>query len=136
MGETGDSYLSEFVEILNMLSESHNVAAIERFRRFHMEFSQEACMDVMEEHKSDDNHEAQIQEFLQIKGIALVVILKSEYIYTRKELVIWLSRIYWCYYGTTQVYSMVKIDIICITTVSRRSARFLSLTLRCSIRVL
>jgi predicted HTH transcriptional regulator len=90
LSETGDSCLPEFAEIINMFSENHNVA-IERFRRFHMEFSQEACMDVMEDCKSDDNHEAQIQEFLQIKGIALMDISKPEYLYTRKELIIWLQ---------------------------------------------
>jgi len=53
-----------------------------------MEFSQEACMDVMEDCKLDDNHETQIQEFLQIRGIVLVDISKPEYLDTRKELII------------------------------------------------
>ncbi|SFM39430.1 REP element-mobilizing transposase RayT [Pelosinus propionicus DSM 13327] len=87
---TGDSYLPEFAEILNMFSENRNVA-IEGFRRFHMELSQEACMDVMEDCKLDDNHEAQIRKFLQIRGITLKDISKPEYLNTRKELIIWLQ---------------------------------------------
>ena len=90
----GDNYLPEFMEILNMFSENPDLA-VERFRHFHTELSQETCMDIVEDDKADDNKESQvhlqIQQFLLAKKITLVDISKPECVDVRKELIIWLK---------------------------------------------
>ncbi len=56
-----------------------------------MEVSQDVCMDITENGELDNSYEAQIQEFLQIRGIALVDLLGPEWLETRKEFILWLK---------------------------------------------
>ncbi|MGI6093721.1 MAG: transposase [Negativicutes bacterium] len=92
--EGNNRSLPEFTDILQIFSERMDVA-VERFRQFHTESSQESCMDVKEDDDADEHKKMQVRlqinQLLQAKGIAFADISKPEYCVVRKELIIWLK---------------------------------------------